>query len=59
MLQRWAGFLRRSRIEAVDLPTAVDRLRAFLLPPWEVLARSAQFEGEWPAGGPWRVRNGR
>jgi hypothetical protein len=58
MLQRWAGFLRRNRIEAVDLPTAVDRLRGFLLPPWEALACGGEFSGEWPAGGPWRVRNG-
>jgi len=59
MLQRWAGFLRRNRIEAVDLPTAVDRLRDFLLPPWEALAHGDGFSGEWPAGGPWRARTGR
>lgn len=58
MLQRWAGFLRRNRIEAVDLATAVDRLRVFLLPPWEALARGAEFSGEWPAGGPWQAPSG-
>jgi predicted nucleotidyltransferase component of viral defense system len=56
MLQRWNGFLRRNRLEAVELATAVDDLRAFLLKPWEALASRARFEMEWPAGGPWRVR---
>jgi len=58
MLQRWAGFLRRNRIEAVDLATAVDGLRAFLLEPWEALARGEEFTGEWPASGPWRASGG-
>ncbi len=54
MLQRWAGFLRRNRLEAVELATAVDRLRAFLLEPWEALARGGGFAKDWSPGGPWR-----
>ena len=54
MLQRWAGFLRRTRLEAVDLATAVDRLRGFLLEPWEALAQGDRFAEVWPPGGPWR-----
>jgi hypothetical protein len=58
VLQRWAGFLRRNRIEAVDLATAVDGLRAFLLEPWEALARGDEYAGNWPAGGPWQASAG-
>ena len=58
MLQRWAGFLRRNRIEAVALATAIDGLRAFLLEPWEALARGNEFVREWPVGGPWRASAG-
>ncbi len=54
MLQRWGGFLRRNRLEAVGLANAVDRLRAFLLEPWQALARGDGFVEEWPPGGPWR-----
>jgi len=54
MLQRWAGFLRRNRLEAVELTVAVDRLRAFLLEPWETLVRGDGFAKEWLPGGPWQ-----
>jgi len=54
MLQRWAGFLRRNRLEAVDLAVAVERLRAFLLELWDALAGGARFAKDWPPGGPWR-----
>ena len=54
MLPRWAGFLRRNRLEVVDLATAVDGLRAFLLEPWEALARGDAFARHWPPGGPWQ-----
>ena len=46
MLQRWAGFLRRNRIEAVHLGVAVDGLRAFLLEPWRTLASGERFGKE-------------
>ena len=58
MLQRWAGFLRRNRLEAVELTVAVDRLRAFLLEPWEALARGEAFSEQWPPGGPWQIMSG-
>lgn len=58
MLQRWAGFLRRNRLEAVELTVAVDRLRAFLLQPWQALAQGGGFAKEWPPGGPWQAVSG-
>jgi hypothetical protein len=58
MLQRWAAFLRRNRLEAVELTVAVDRLRAFLLEPWQALGRGDAFAKEWPPGGPWRATSG-
>lgn len=58
MLPRWAGFLRRNRLEAVELAVAVDRLRAFLLEPWEALARGEEFSEQWPPGGPWQIMSG-
>lgn len=58
MLQRWAGFLRRNRLEPVELVTAVDRLRAFLLEPWEALVRGDRFAKAWLPGGPWRAMSG-
>jgi hypothetical protein len=54
MLQRWAGFLRRNRLDAVELTVAVARLRALLLEPWDALVRGDGFAKEWPPGGPWR-----
>ena len=58
MLQRWAGFLRRNRLEAVELATAVDRLRGLLLEPWETLVRGDRFAKEWLPGGPWLAMSG-
>ena len=58
MLQRWAGFLRRNRLDAVELTVAVGRLRALLLEPWEALARGDRFAKEWPPGGPWQAMSG-
>ena len=58
MLQRWAGFLRRNRLDAVELTVAVDRLRAFLLEPWQALGQGGGFAKEWPPGGPWRATSG-
>jgi len=58
MLQRWAGFLRRNRLEAVELIVAVGRLRALLLEPWDALVRGDGFAKEWPPGGPWQAPSG-
>ncbi|MEI6725663.1 MAG: nucleotidyl transferase AbiEii/AbiGii toxin family protein [Actinomycetes bacterium] len=54
MLRRWAGFLRRNRLEAVELAVAVDRLHAFLLEPWRALASGDKLAKDWPPGGPWQ-----
>ena len=53
MLQRWAGFLRRNRLEPVALATAIDRLRAFVLEPWAALAADSEFLKKSSPGGPW------
>ncbi len=53
VLQRWAGFLRRNRLEPVALATAGDRLRAFVLEPWAALAADSEFLKKWSPGGPW------
>jgi len=54
MLVRWGGFLRRNRLDAVELSDAVDALRAFLLEPWEAIGRGDAFARHWPPGGPWQ-----
>jgi len=54
MLQRWAGFLRRNRLESIELATAVSALGRFLGEPLEALAGARSFVAEWPPGGPWR-----
>jgi len=54
MLQRWAGFLRRNRLESIELSTAVSALGRFLGEPLEALAGGRSYVAEWPPGGPWR-----
>jgi hypothetical protein len=51
---RWQAFLRRSRLEPLDLAAAVDRLGAFLLEPLAALAAGGAFAERWPPGGPWQ-----
>lgn len=59
MLQRWAGFLRRNRVTALDLAVAVDGIRSFLLEPRESLRRGEPFGKHWRPGGPWSERGDR
>jgi hypothetical protein len=51
---RWQAFLRRNRLEPLDLAAAVDRLGAFLLEPLAALAAGEAFTKRWPPGGPWQ-----
>lgn len=52
-LTRWAGFLRRNRLEALELAIAADGMPTFVGDPWEALARGEAFTKHWPPGGPW------
>ena len=54
--ERWARYRNRNDLPAVpfDFATVGDRVRSFLVEPWEALARGAEFTGKWPAGGPWQ-----
>jgi len=51
---RWQAFLRRSRLEPLDLAAAVGRLGAFLLEPLAALNAGEAFIKQWPPGGPWQ-----
>ena len=55
--ERWARYRNRNDLRAAppDFSNVGDRVRSFLVEPWEALARGAEFTGRWPAGGPWRV----
>jgi len=53
MLVRWRGFLRRNRLEALDLAAALAGMRAFLVEPWAAIRRGEGFAKRWPPGGPW------
>jgi predicted nucleotidyltransferase component of viral defense system len=53
MQARWRGFLRRNRLEPLDLVEVVGGLSAFLGEPLEAIMIGRRFESEWPAGGPW------
>ena len=54
--ERWVRYRSRNDLRAAppDFGTVGDRVRSFLVEPWEALARGAEFTGTWPAGGPWR-----
>lgn len=51
---RWSAFLRRNRLGSLDLRTAVERARAFLLEPLAALRDGELFAKRWSGGGPWR-----
>lgn len=51
---RWGAFMRRNRLGSLDLVTAVERARAFLLEPLTALREGESFAKQWPSGGPWR-----
>ena len=55
--ERWVRYRNRNDLPAApsDFGTVGDRVRSFLVEPWEALARGAEFTGTWPAGGPWRL----
>ncbi len=53
---QWAGFLKRGRLEernTPSLPTAVEFIRSFLMPPTKALASGKRLAAHWAGGGPW------
>ena len=54
--ERWVRYRIRNDLPAVpsDFGTVGDRVRSFLVEPWEALARGVEFTAKWPAGGPWQ-----
>ena len=54
--ERWVRYRNRNDLRAAppDFGTVGNRVRSFLVEPWDALARGAEFTGTWPAGGPWR-----
>jgi predicted nucleotidyltransferase component of viral defense system len=50
---QWQAFLRRNRLEALQLEVLVAALRDFLLPPIAAANVGNRFPQFWPAGGPW------
>jgi predicted nucleotidyltransferase component of viral defense system len=55
---RWRGFLGRTAIAMAPepFPAVLTKVRGFVLPPTQSVARGESFEGAWPPGGPWRTR---
>ena len=54
--QGWAGYRNRNDLPGApsDFDVVGDRIREFLVEPWETTARGVAFTGAWPAAGPWR-----
>jgi predicted nucleotidyltransferase component of viral defense system len=52
---QWKAFLSRNRLDAggMDLAQIIQEIRLFLMPPMIAAADGQEFEGIWPAGGPW------
>ena len=54
--ERWARYRSRNTLLGApsDFATVGNRLRSFLVEPWEALARGVVSTAAWPAGGPWQ-----
>lgn len=55
-IPQWRAFVKRARIPAdtSDLAGIVNRVRTFVLPPFNAAQDRRRFESSWPAGGPWQ-----
>jgi len=53
---QWRAFVRRHALsdDAPAFESALERVRAFLVPLVETLAAGDVFDRYWPAGGPWQ-----
>ena len=54
--EQWARYRSRNNLAGTpsDFAAVGDRLRSFLVDPWDALSRGVAFTGAWSAGGPWR-----
>ena len=52
-LTQWGAFVRKARVDPVELGEVVAALRRFLAEPYFAAARGEPFTKHWPAGGPW------
>ena len=51
---QWNAFLRKSGLgEEVDLAQAIKEITAFVNRPFEAAVSQQDWQGFWPAGGPW------
>ena len=50
---RWLAFLRRSRLEAIDLQVVADEIWSFLEPVTSALISRKELEKKWEPGGLW------
>jgi len=55
---QWNAFLSRNRLDAggMVLTQIIRQIRLFLMPPMIAAANGQEFEGTWPAGGPWATK---
>lgn len=50
---QWQAFLRKNRLEALDLGDVIAALSAFMLPVITAAHADVVFSARWPAGGSW------
>ena len=50
---QWQAFVRKNRLEALNLNDVVKSLRDFLLPVIAAESADTDYPQHWPAGGPW------
>jgi hypothetical protein len=53
---QWAAFLKKGRLDigGAGLVDVCAFLASFLMPPALSLIDGAEFDRNWPAGGPWK-----
>ena len=50
---QWQAFLRKNRLEALELNDVIAALAIFMLPVIEAANANTTFPARWQAGGPW------
>lgn len=53
-VERWNAFMGRDNLGSLELATAVERARAFLVEPLAALRDGEAFAKRWSPGGPWQ-----
>ena len=51
---QWRAFLRKTRLEGVELSRVIEVLAQFLGPISGALSTGRSFQGTWKPSGPWR-----